>query len=352
MTVYWLLAFAPLIALLSPVRLERRSRNVVWWLMGIAVILLIGLRDKTGGDWYSYDISFARFALLTSKDVLTEFRDPSYYWTGWLLSRVGLTVHALNLICATVLVAGVIRFCRSLPYPWLALFVSMPYLVIVVGMGYTRQSAAIGLLLAALVELARSRTWRYVILVFVAATFHRSAIVMLPIAGLVASKNKWWTLLWVGSITVLGYFAFVVDSYEKLWANYVESEYSNAADGAPLRIAMNALPAFVYLVFVRRRQDVAPAEIRLWVILSLAALACIPLLSLSNTAVDRIALYILPVQLYVASWFVQVTRGRLVRTNLVLAYAAVYMGVLFVWLNFAGNSARWLPYRNVLGGIW
>lgn len=352
MTVYWLLALAPLMALLAPVRLTPRSQGLVWWVTGVAVVVVIGLRDQTGGDWYSYDNSFARFALLNLGDVLTEFRDPSYYWTGWLLSRASLSVHALNLICATFLVAGLIRFCRSLPYPWLALFVAMPYLVIVVGMGYTRQSAAIGLVLAALVDLSKDKTWRYVILVFVAATFHRSAIVMLPIAGLVASKNKWWTLLWVASITVLGYFAFVVDSYETLWANYVESEYSNAADGAPLRIAMNALPAFMYLVFIRKRQAVRATETRLWVILSLAALACIPLLWLSNTAVDRIALYLLPVQLYVACWFVQVTRGRLIRTNLVLVYAAAYMAVLFVWLNFAGNSARWLPYRNVLGGIW
>ena len=352
MTIYWLLAFTPLIGLLSPFRLTRRSRDAVWWLTGIMVVLLIGLRDKTGGDWYSYDISFIRFSLLTSKDLLTEFRDPSYYWTGWLFSRAGLTVHALNLVCATVLVTGLIRFCRSLPYPWLALFVSMPYLVIVVGMGYTRQSAAIGLVLAALVDLSRAKTWRYMIMILVAATFHRSAVVMLPIAGLVASKNKWWTLLWVGAITMLGYFAFVVDSYEKLWVNYVESEYSNAADGAPLRIAMNALPAFLYLTFIRKRQSVGATEARLWVILSLAALSCIPLLWLSNTAVDRIALYLLPVQLYVASWFVQVTRGGLVRTNLVFAYVAVYMAVLFVWLNFAGNSGRWIPYQNIFGGIW
>lgn len=47
------------------------------------------------------------------------------------------------------------RFARSQPDPWLAVLVAVPYLVIVVAMGYSRQAVAIGILLAGLGRLER-----------------------------------------------------------------------------------------------------------------------------------------------------------------------------------------------------
>ena len=42
---------------------------------------------------------------------------------------------------------GLFRICRQQPNPWLALVVATPFLIIVVGMGYTRQAAAMGFLM-------------------------------------------------------------------------------------------------------------------------------------------------------------------------------------------------------------
>jgi len=82
--------------------------------------------------------------------------------------------------------------------------------------------------------------------------------------------------------------------------------------------------------------------------MSLAALGFVVLLlvSPSSTAVDRVALYWIPLQLFVWSRLPDVL-GRFGQRNplwvtAVFSYSAA---VLFVWLFFASHAHAWLPYQ-------
>ena len=85
---------------------------------------------------------------------------------------------------------GLVFFCRNLPRPWLALAVAVPYLVIVVAMGYTRQGVALGLAMLGLVALGKKGTGWFVFWVMLAATFHKTAVLLLPLAALAAAHNR------------------------------------------------------------------------------------------------------------------------------------------------------------------
>ena len=66
----------------------------------------------------------------------------------------------------------------------------------------------------------------------------------------------------------------------------------------------------------------------------------------SSTAVDRVALYLLPLQLVVFAYLPEVA-GRATTPNkdwvwLVLGYYAL---VQFVWFNYATHAPWWIPYR-------
>ena len=78
------------------------------------------------------------------------------------------------------------------------------------------------------------------------------------------------------------------------------------------------------------------------------ALAFVILLyiSPSSTAVDRIALYWIPLQLFVWSRLPDAL-GRPGEANSGLVYAVVSYStaVHFVWLSFAVHSVYWLPYQ-------
>ena len=130
-------------------------------------------------------------------------------------------------------------------------------------------------------------------------------------------------------------------------SGYIETGYSSS--GAGIRIAMNALPAFLYFV-LRSRLKLGDDERRFLDVLALVALAFVGLLfiSPSSTAVDRMALYIIPIQLLVL--------GRLplnlARTKgdyqLLAAGVVVYSAaVMFVWLNFAVDADVWVPYSLI-----
>jgi hypothetical protein len=111
-----------------------------------------------------------------------------------------------------------------------------------------------------------------------------------------------------------------------------------------IRVLMNVVPALLFIAF-RRRIAPDPQERRLWAWMAVLALACLPLVGLASTAVDRIALYLIPLQLFVFSRIPRLARTVEVRTPLVLAVVAYYTAVLFVWLNYAAHAFAWVPYQ-------
>jgi hypothetical protein len=107
------------------------------------------------------------------------------------------------------------------------------------------------------------------------------------------------------------------------------------------------MPAILFLLF--RRKFVMPQADRVfWTWMSLGALAFVVLLvaSPSSTAVDRLALYWIPLQLFVLSRLpdaIGKPKGFFgIWVYGVVAYSAM---VLFVWLFFATHAEFWLPYQ-------
>jgi hypothetical protein len=236
-------------------------------------------------------------------------------------------------------------FCRAQPRPWLALVVAIPYLVTVVAMGYTRQGVAIGLAMLALVALSERKLLRFVVFVALAATFHKSAVILMPLAVLAGSRQRLWTAFWVGLASVLFYVLLLQESVDALQSGYIDAQYQS--QGAALRLAMNAVPAVLFL-WLRHRFVMPQDERTFWTWMSLAALVFVALLvvSPSSTAVDRVALYWIPLQLFVLSRLPDVLGRRNAQNafwvRAVVAYSAA---VLFVWLIFASHAYAWLPYQ-------
>lgn len=164
----------------------------MWLLVGLVLAVLMGLRHEVGGDWFNYLPQFQDTAVLSFGEALS-LGDPGYSALNWLVAQLGGTIYGVNLACAAVLMWGTVVFCRRQPNPWLALLAAVPYLLIVVGMGYTRQSVALGFALLGLVALGDGRVRAFVLWVVLGALFHKSAVLLLPIAALAASRNRWLT---------------------------------------------------------------------------------------------------------------------------------------------------------------
>lgn len=341
---YWFMFLFPVWGVLMPGKLKAGHAWMPWAFVFLLFAFMMGLRHEVGGDWGTYSSHFLEAGGRTFLDVVTG-SDPGYYLLNWIFSKVGGGIYHVNSVCAAVMMWGTLVFCRSQPNPWLALLAAVPYMLVVVGMGYTRQSVALGFALLGLAALGHGRTRTFVIWIAIGATFHKSAVLLLPIAALAASRNRLLTATIVGATTLLLYYLLLADASEALWQNYVEAQYQS--QGGMIRVLMNVVPATL-LVLLHKRLVSDPQERKLWLWIAAFAFACLPLVSLASTAVDRVALYLIPVQLFFFSRIPRLANTVQTRTPLVLGAVVYYAAVLFVWLNFAVHSLAWVPYQNIL----
>ena len=308
----------------------------------VLIALLIGLRYEVGADWESYKLlfSYAGYADLARS---MSIGDPAYQLLNWMVRQIGGEFWLVNFICAIIFSWGLLRFTQVQPIPWLAVLVAVPYLVIVVAMGYTRQAVAIGVLMAGLAAVQRgASTLRFAFYVGVAALFHKTAVVALPLVVFSSERNRLVNMLAGLAAIYMFYNSFLADSVDKFVSSYIKAEYSS--QGAAIRVAMNLVPATVFFFF-RRRLGFTDRERRIWFYHSVAAFGLLVLLLVlpSSTAVDRLALYVMPLQIAVLSR-APIILGARVGTILVLVYS---LAVQFVWLNFATHAKYWVPYKFI-----
>jgi len=351
MLIYWSILLVALSAALvysrprlAGLRPEVSSWSVLWVGAWLGLTLVIGLRYEVGADWPAYEAMVRAVSGLPLWQAL-DTTDPAYAALNWVGANVGGGVLFVNTVCAALFSWGLIAFCRLQPRPWLALLVAVPYLVIVVAMGYTRQGVALGLAMLGLTALLQGRLLGFVLWVAVAAMFHKSAAILIPLAVFVGSDRQVVRIIGVVFAAALLFFLLLLEYIDELVVGYLAAGMDSA--GAWVRVIMNAMPAALFLLLRKRFQCEAGA-LKFWTWFSLAGLAFIPLLmvSPSSTAVDRLALYWMPLQVFVLSRLPDVFGTRSgTRIYWVVAVVLLAAAVQFVWLFFAAHAHAWLPYQ-------
>jgi hypothetical protein len=337
---YWLLFGACAIAALL-VRPDGGKRaHPMMWVMGGVIALMVGLRFEVGADWFTYLRIFERASQVSLSRAL-NYGDPAYQLINWWVADQGGKIWVVNLICGTLFAWGLVRFCLIQPLPWVALTVAVPYIVIVVAMGYSRQGAALGIIFAGLAHYLRHGSMpRFAAYVAFAATFHATAVAAFVLTALTSRRNRLMNFLGAIVVVLLFYNLFLGSAVERFYGVYIKTGYSS--QGAAIRVLMNVSAAIVFLM-AGKRLDFSDQERKIWrnfAIVSLVALVAL-FISPSSTAVDRLAIYLLPLQVAVFGRLPLLTRSNEASRLLpILLFAAV----LAVWLNFAAHAEAWLPY--------
>jgi len=329
---------------------SRRLAGSAFLALLFFLTLLIGLRDQVGGDWFNYFPYLERSLGIPLADVFLE-DEPGYGLLNWIAANWGGDVYLVNTLCGLVFTIGLLIFCRAQPRPWLALTLAFPYLITVVAMGYSRQGVAIGLEMLALLALQRNRLLQFLGWIALAATFHRTVLVLLILPASTLSGNLRFSqllrlLLLIGSAYGL-YSAVIAPDIDYYVQGYIEAQYQS--QGALIRVLLCLLPALVFL-FNRRRFQLSADTQRLWTfMIQLAVAAAVGLFTIaSSTAVDRLALYLIPLQIFVGSRIPDTRIFGIAPASWNQLLIAFSLAVLLGWLLFAGHSQFWLPYRNLL----
>lgn len=343
---YWMLFAYFALGAIVTADLGRREKvrefRLFYVLGGSLIAVLAGLRYEVGGDWFSY-LSMFEFAKRGDLwDNLTR-GDPGYQLLNWYFSRNGYEVWTVNLVCGIIFAYGLLRLCSIQPNPWLGVLVAVPYLIVVVALGYTRQAAALGVIMAGLTDFSkRDSVIRFGVYVAIAALFHSTAVVVFALVLMTSQRHRFLNVVAAVVLGILLYRFFLNDSMDRFTRNYVEARYSSS--GALIRVAISAFAAAIFF-YAGRRLDFEEHERRLWRNYSVATIFALIALyfSPSTTVVDRLAIYLIPLQVAVLSRFPYMGLRELVGSTIaVISYSAV---VLFGWLTFATNARSWVPYQ-------
>lgn len=320
------------------------SNIVVWIFTGMLLTVFIGWRHHVGGDWNNYLRRFQQIADLSFSETIAK-SDPGYQLIVYMMNDFGLSMYAVNFVSAMLFVTGLIVFLRKELNPWLGLTVAIPYLIIVVSMGYTRQGVAVGLVMWGLASLERKKFIRFLVFIAIATSFHKSAVLMIAFGMFTQGKGKFFKFIGVVVAGIGIWLSFVDDTSSALWKNYVEEEMKS--QGAFIRVFLNFIPALLLLLF-RKKWKENFNDYTLWVMVALASIASLVAVKYASTAVDRMALYFIPIQIVVYARLPFLLKEKLspkaTATLIVLFYALI----LFVWLNYAANAQYWVPYHNML----
>ncbi len=351
MTTYVALFLLSVLATLSTWKVTDTLSGLQWSLFWTLLVVIIGLRHDVGGDWFNYIENYRYYEGLSFSDakILFLLKDPAYDFIYWFSLEYLNGIYATNLICAIIFTTGLVKLCRNLsPMPWLAIAIAMPYIILVVSLGYTRQAAALGFLMYGLVCLVNGENRKFYILLILGSLFHSTLILMTAVGVLYNYRSNIKSNIRLMIFLTLILTLAVIQSAK---LDFLVYQYITNTElmshGAILRILINAIPAFIVIIYRNRFREVF-YDTRLWLILSIISIALIPTSFYISTVADRVAIYSTPLQLIILSRLPVLISSLHFRTWFVIVTIVTYLLYMIAWLNLGIHASGWLPYNNLL----
>lgn len=347
MFVYWAMVLLP--ALLSLAHPARRTvlAQLVMSVMFFALFLILSLRE-TGGDYTTY-LNLYDLLAGESLERAMELVEPGYGLLNWVSSQFGLGIYGVNGACALIVLYCLFSAAARERDPLLLLTLAIPYFIIVVAMGYTRQGVAVSLVWLAMVQMREARLGRAAIVIAVAACFHFSAFAAMAFPIFAITREQKGVMWFISRAVLAAVLVFAArnlfnDTLEGYSRNYVESDRYESG-GAFLRASVTGLAAAMF--FMKAREFKARYEdYGIWLPFAVLALALVPLSLYASTPVDRAGLYLFPFQLVGFTRIPRLLWGGRYYTVVRAVIVVNYLAYFFVWLHLGSYSAElWVPYK-------
>mgnify|MGYP006091997197 FL=1 len=356
MFAYWIFFLLPGIVILSPYKFKKNLDTNYWYVVFLIFIFIIGFRYNVGGDWPQYKHVYTMF----SKDFdILNFRigsDYGYEFLAWFVYQLNFKFYGLNLIISVIFTSSIFYFCYLQPNKWVALVVSYPVIILILGMGFTRQGVAFAMLVFGIIALIKKHHALFFLCMFISIIFHKSTIIFLPLYFFSFEKIKFSTLI-IFSIFLLAAVYLTYEDLYRLYESYVLARFTNAEAGGGLvsngvyyRVGLNLIAAIFMLLF-RKELTKNIIERRIFVSFALVTIFSIFLMNDFSVLSDRMNLYLSILQVFVFSRLFYVFKGEKNIKTLNILIFFNYGLILTVWLLFAVNSHAWIPYMNVFFNV-
>lgn len=328
---------------------SRSHVQLAYWFALIFLFVFSAFRFEVGCDWSGYLNQYYVYSAVPLA-ALAQQAEPLWVGLFSLQTLWDLDYPWINVASSVIFFAGAHVMARRQPNPIAFLVLLFPVLIINMPMSGIRQGAAIGVMFIAFMAFVNRALVRFVVLVFVAAAFHSSAMVFMLLAPLVIGKFSRGRLFLAAILALPG--AFFLSGSEE--AGVAASRYINSgvdAAGALFRVGALGLSGIYFLWFLRRKWERNfPADFSLAMIGSLMMVGALVLVPVSSVLADRLAYYLIPVQVLILARipYFQWRSNRQLHT--VFPYALLFL-MFVVWTSLSGLFDQcYRPYQTWIFG--
>jgi hypothetical protein len=315
--------------------------------LGIFVVLtlFVGLRREVGGDWREYALMFNRGRVYPLRIALA-ISDPAYMLLGRAVAGLNVGVGGLNVACAMIFAGGLLAFTSQHPAPGMLLLIATPVPIVIVAMGFTRTSAALGMILLALACWTAGYEGPAIVCLLAAPLFHSSAFIILPLGALMWSGLALDPRAGVAAGLIAGAALWLARRAHPVVAAFM-GRYRRSG-GALMRLT----PTFLCLALVPLlgpRLEFAAPERNILVYFTAFSAFLLVLALMASTLADRLGFYTIVFQMMVFPAALATIRDPLAHAVAAAVIVVLYLALFGAWALFSPFRRFWLPYRSYLG---
>nr|WP_319489978.1 EpsG family protein [uncultured Caproiciproducens sp.] len=195
--------------LICEIKKSHLNNAVFLGISGVAMIVLSALRANTVGiDYKQYADYFTQvhdggwsFLISSANGYRIE---PGYSLLNYLVSLFTSDVRIYMLIVSILVITlTVVLLYKYSPIPWVGMFVFGSFGFLGNSLSFLRQSIAIAIFLFAIEFLKDKKLAPYLIIILLAASFHKAMLIMIPVYFIAHIKVNWKSLTTYAAITAL-----------------------------------------------------------------------------------------------------------------------------------------------------
>ncbi len=318
------------------------------WIFAIFFLsIFIGLRYEIGGDWYKYNFLFNEFGQGSEGH---SFRDVIEFGLIYVLINkiafyTGIQIVGVNFICALIFMFALASFLDNSKNRWLALAVSFPIIIVVLGMGYTRQGLAFAFSLFLIKSLENKKLFNSIIYFLLAIFSHKTAVFISLLFPLYFwfHKKYIYAIIFFSIPVLFGVFNFY--HFKHLFHFYVGSGQHMTAYGAIPRTFLILIVALFFLNFRKSYKHMNDYQMFMYSSISYIILFTAPFSILTSIMADRLLLYMYSIKIAVVSFANLKDKKINIAIFIVISLYFIYFAL---WACFGNNAFSWIPYNFVL----
>lgn len=342
---YLIIFNLPIIIFLSEIKFKKITYDLIN-IYFVILFIFIAFRHGVGGDFYpsSHSLEDLRLSnVLDSINILSNI-------LSLVSSKSGMDIYFYNIFCAFIICFSLYKLSYLFEYKSQLFIISFPILILIVAMGFTKQSASMGCLILSLYFFINNKLKISTLMMIIGTLFHFSLIIFFFIflkKKHFKSYKKNYQLMIFILFLLITFFLLFYDNIRTYIQAYIYDEVKPLSKGAFQRLIITI---FCSTLYIYNRKKILKINknyyfLDYFVAFSFLLLFILYFLNIS-TVIDRYNLYLIVIQIFIYSLIIQINKKFFVEIFLFIYFK--YFFILLVWIFFANNSFAWFPYENIL----